>query len=286
MVSQGGGGGRQARRRVVLVAPPERDFEILADVARQEGFRVETLLPDAVGAEVGAFAAADDAVAVIDVSTDPTRGMAAVSAFRRLAKRVPVVVVAENPSLELVRRVRLSGVFYLALDPVSPDELRTVLHDAMESLARGRADASTCRARPKILLIDDDVDFCASTCALLESQGYTMVRAQSGKEGLAKVQSERPDLIILDIMMENDWAGYEVNQAIKHGGGYESARHTPIVMVSSVPVDPAMRFSMASEVGMVTADAYLTKPLDIPCFLEMLRTFLGQASDGGPGEGG
>jgi twitching motility two-component system response regulator PilG len=268
-----------------LVAPPERDFGILADVARLEGFRVELLQPEAVGAEVAAFAAADDAVAVVDVSTDPTRGMAAVSAFRRLAKHVPVVVVAENPSLELVRRVRLSGVFYLALDPVSADELRTVLHDAMESLARGRADASTCRSRPKILIIDDDVDYYTSTSTLLESQGYTVVHARNGAAGLAKVAAEHFDLIILDIMMENDWAGYEVNQAIKHGGGYESARHTPIVMVSSVPVDPATRFSMASEVGMVTADAYLIKPLDIPRFLELLRTFLGQAGDGAPAPG-
>jgi twitching motility two-component system response regulator PilG len=282
MFSAGSGTAKPGRKRVVLVAPPERDFGILADVARQDGFRVESLQPEAVGAEVAAFGAAADAVAVIDVSTDPTRGMAAVSAFRRLAKHIPVVVVAENPSLELVRRVRLSGVFYLALDPVSAEELRTVLYDAMESLARGRADASTCQARPKILIIDDDVDFCTSSSALLESQGYIVVRALNGKDGLAKVTAEHPDLIILDIMMENDWAGYEVNQAIKHGGGYESARHTPIVMVSSVPVDPATRFCMAGEVGMVTADAYLTKPLDIPRFLELLRTFLGQAGDGTP----
>jgi hypothetical protein len=56
-------------------------------------------------------------------------------------------------------------------------------------------------------------------------------------------------------------------------------------MVSSVPVDPATRFSLAAEVGMVTANAYLTKPLDIPRFLELLRTFLGPAADGTPATG-
>ena len=87
-------------------------------------------------------------------------------------------------------------------------------------------------------------------------------------------------------MMENDWAGYEVNQAIKHGGDYEKVRHTPIIMVSSVPVDPAMRFSMASEVGMVTADSYLTKPVDIPRFLELVASFVGPGGAGGPSSDG
>ena len=285
MVGQGSGSAKPGGNRVVLVAPPGRDFGMVAEVAREDGFRVESLEPDAVAAGVAAFAGAEDAVAVVDVSTDPARGMAVVSAFRRLAPQVPVIAVAENPSLELVRRVRLSGVFYLALDPVSADEVRIVLHDATESLARGRADACTCRARPKILIIDDDVDFCTSITALLESQSYTVVRAANGKEGLLKVAEEHPDLVILDVMMENDWAGYEVNQAIKHGGGYECVRQTPVVMVSSVPVDPALRFSMAAEVGMVTADAYLMKPVDVPRFLELLRTFLGQAGDGAPAPG-
>lgn len=130
----------------------------------------------------------------------------------------------------------------------------------------------------KILVVDDDQDFCTSVTALLEAHGYTVVCARSGKEGLAKAASERPALIILDIMMEHDWAGYEVNQALKHGTGYQGSQSVPILMVSSVPIDPATRFQMAGEVAMVTPDGYLTKPVDIPIFLERVKAFVAGAS--------
>ena len=123
-----------------------------------------------------------------------------------------------------------------------------------------------------ILIVDDDPDFRASTAAVLESQGYKVETAESGKEGLAKFSSEPPDLVILDIMMEYDSAGYEVNQAIKFRE--EFARNIPILMVSSIQVDPATLFSRATEVELITPDAYLTKPLDIPQFLEQVRTLL------------
>ena len=123
-----------------------------------------------------------------------------------------------------------------------------------------------------ILIVDDDPDFRASTTAVLESQGYKVIAAASGKEALAKLLSEPPDLVILDVMMEYDSAGYEVNQAIKYRE--EFPRDIPILMVSSIQVDPATLFSRATEVELVTPDAYLTKPLSIPQFLEQVRSLL------------
>lgn len=135
------------------------------------------------------------------------------------------------------------------------------------------------RGKPTILIVDDDDDFCASTTALLEAEGYVVSRAKSGKEALAKVgERPPPELIVLDVMMENLWAGYEVNQAIKFGSGSPGAGHIPIVMVSSVTIDPTERFRWAGEVGMVTPDEYLTKPLDIPRFLSTVKSLLGQSS--------
>jgi CheY-like chemotaxis protein len=130
-----------------------------------------------------------------------------------------------------------------------------------------------------ILLVDDDDDFCASATALLESEGYVVSRAKSGREALAKISREAPpDLIVLDIMMENIWAGYEVNQAIKFGGGVSETTRIPIVMVSSVSMAPTERFRGAGDVGMVTPDEYFTKPLDIPRFLGTLKSLLRQSS--------
>ena len=153
--------------------------------------------------------------------------------------------------------------------------------DRRMAVMRGHGDPvrEGTRRNFTILLVDDDDDFCASTTALLESEGYVVSRAKSGKEALAKIGREvLPDLIVLDIMMENIWAGYEVNQAIKFGGSVSGATRIPIVMVSSVSLDPTERFRGASEVGMITPDDYLTKPLDIPHFLGTLRSLLRQSS--------
>jgi CheY-like chemotaxis protein len=220
--------------------------------------------------------AADAVVVIADLGADPIHGMSTVMACRQETPWAPVVVVASNPSQELVRRIRLAGVFYLALDPVDTEEMRNVLESAFAALARRRSQTSACRDRQRVLIIDDDADFVASTAALLESQGYSVTHAWSGREGLARLTDAPPDLVVLDIMMEDDWAGYSVNQEVKFGNRFEGLRHVPILMVSSIPVDPATRFSRAGEVEMITPDAYLTKPLDIPRFLAAVRRLLGE----------
>jgi CheY-like chemotaxis protein len=126
----------------------------------------------------------------------------------------------------------------------------------------------------KILLIDDDADFKASVRSLLESHGYQVIDADSGKDGLQKLLEHKPNLIILDIMMESTVEGYSVNQAIKHQKAYEDLRDTPIIMVSSIASSPDERFPMAGgDLDMIRPDHYLTKPLDIPKFLEVVDRY-------------
>ncbi len=136
-----------------------------------------------------------------------------------------------------------------------------------------------------ILIIDDDADFRASITAVLQSDGYRVEAAASAHEGLEKISSHPPDLIILDIIMEYDSAGYEVNQAIKFRDEYLAERDIPILMVSSIQTDPATLYSRASEAPMITPDAYLTKPLNIPVFLERVKDLLKQHHKPVPAQG-
>ena len=126
----------------------------------------------------------------------------------------------------------------------------------------------------RILIVDDDVDFRDSVTVVLEAQGYIVAGAGSAKEALASVSASKPDLVVLDIMMENDSAGYEVNQAIKFREEFQLAREVPILMVSSIPLDPAARFDRSAEVQMITPDFYMTKPLNFSVFLEKVRSLL------------
>lgn len=124
----------------------------------------------------------------------------------------------------------------------------------------------------RILIIDDDPDFTASTTALLRSEGYEVDSAPSGREGLRTLRRERPDLIVLDIMMESIVEGYAINQAIKFQPEFEAYADIPIIMVSSIAQSPDERFPRAEELEMVRPDRYLTKPLDVARFLDIVRT--------------
>lgn len=127
----------------------------------------------------------------------------------------------------------------------------------------------------KILIIDDDEDFRISIRTLLESHNYKVIEAESGKQGLEMLKKQRPDLIVLDIMMETIDEGYLLNQFIKFQKEYEEFKKLPILMVSSIQQDPLSRFpAAAGEVEMITPDYYLTKPVDIPRFLAMVKKLL------------
>jgi CheY-like chemotaxis protein len=89
---------------------------------------------------------------------------------------------------------------------------------------------------------------------------------------LRKLVEHKPDVIVLDIMMDYSTDGYGVNQAIKYQDAYAEFRSVPIIMVSSIRESPDELFPMAAEVEMIRPDNYLTKPLDIPKFLDVLET--------------
>ena len=128
--------------------------------------------------------------------------------------------------------------------------------------------------RSRILIIDDDDDYRASTRALLEGEGYEVLEASSGDDGLDAILEHHPDLIVLDVMMESPGAGYSVTQAIKFLPEYRELGPIPILMASSIEMDPAGMYDWIGDTSRITPDAYLTKPLDIPVFLTRVRELL------------
>jgi len=82
----------------------------------------------------------------------------------------------------------------------------------------------------RILVIDDDADLVTSTSALLAAHGYTVSGAMGAAEGRKAIRDLRPDLVVLDIMMETDAAGFDLAYALKAD---PATRNLPIVILSS-----------------------------------------------------
>jgi CheY-like chemotaxis protein len=104
----------------------------------------------------------------------------------------------------------------------------------------------------KILIVDDDLESVKLIGLMLERRGYTISAAQSGAQALEKVQSDDPDLVILDVMMP-DMDGYEVCRRIRSN---PATAGLPIIMFTAkTQVDDKVAGFQAG------ADDYLTKPV-------------------------
>jgi phosphoserine phosphatase RsbU/P len=86
------------------------------------------------------------------------------------------------------------------------------------------------RDRPLILIVDDDVDYVRINKRILERNGYEVVTAALGSEGIEQAREYRPDAIILDFMMETNTAGASLAQKISED---PELRQTPVILVTA-----------------------------------------------------
>lgn len=118
------------------------------------------------------------------------------------------------------------------------------------------------KKKAKILVIDDDPDFRDAVTPVLESSLYEVVTASNPEEGREKLISEKPDLILLDIMMDSLFDGFSMCHTIKTSKEYKKFRDVPIIFVSAVKEKTGSRFQFKGEdQGMVGPDDYIDKPV-------------------------
>jgi CheY-like chemotaxis protein len=122
----------------------------------------------------------------------------------------------------------------------------------------------------KILVVDDDPDFVEIMRTILESNDYNVVTAANGEQALAQVKAQRPDLMLLDIMMSTVLDGLNVSEQLALD---PEARYMPVIMVSSIAETPyAHVFPMGEQPHM---DAWLSKPVDPKVLLAKVAELLG-----------
>ncbi|MFN8547300.1 MAG: response regulator [Candidatus Eisenbacteria bacterium] len=119
--------------------------------------------------------------------------------------------------------------------------------------------------RKRILVVDDEIYIVHILEFSLTMEGYEVVTASDGEEALKKIEDDRPDLVVLDIMMPK-LDGYEVCRRLRQK---EETASLPVILLSAKgrPVD--------REVGMeVGADDYIVKPFSPRRLLEKIRELL------------
>lgn len=116
--------------------------------------------------------------------------------------------------------------------------------------------------RAKILVIDDDPDFLDAVTPILQSALYEVVTAASPEEGKKKIFDKKPDLILLDIMMDSLFDGFSLCHSIKTSKEFKEFKDTPIIFVSAVKEKTGSRFQFkGEEQGLTGPDDYIDKPV-------------------------
>lgn len=110
----------------------------------------------------------------------------------------------------------------------------------------------------KILIVDDDPDLVEAVTMILESKHYEVAAAYGGLEGLQKAKTEKPDLIVLDVMMP-DKDGYAVCREMKADS---KLSRIPILLLTAV-VSKIPTTHYTQQMGLETeADDYVDKPVE------------------------
>ena len=123
-----------------------------------------------------------------------------------------------------------------------------------------------------IILVDDDPDIQESLKLVLENKGYNFKGATDRMSGMSLIESANPDLIILDVIMEQPDDGFAMAQDLRAKGVT-----TPIIMLTSIGYITGMKYGKESDVYSV--DDFMNKPIAPEKLLEKIKNLLNKGGE-------
>jgi len=126
--------------------------------------------------------------------------------------------------------------------------------------------------KKRILIIDDDKYFVQSVKDLLTSEGYSVIHAYNGSEGLDMAKGEHPDLIILDVMMAHDTEGFEVSREVDKN---PELKNTKIIMITGITKEMNLPFKFEPDKAWLPVDEIMEKPVAPDDLLKAIRSKIG-----------
>jgi len=129
-------------------------------------------------------------------------------------------------------------------------------------------------SKKKILIVDDDQDYGDALRIVLENNGYEVNHVLNIRDGQKALEGEKPNLVILDVMMDRHTDGFDLCYTLKHD---EACRTIPIMMVTAVTEKTGFKFSPETDGEYLEADAYVAKPIPVAELLSRVNKMIGGA---------
>ena len=230
----GDGAGRMERRPLALVVEDDAaSAKLLRVYLTQGGFRVVV-----AGAREAVHRAKElrPAAITLDVLMPEMDGWEVLQSLKAdpETRDIPVVIVTVVDQKEL--GLGLGAADYL---------IKPVNHEALLHALRRRIPAQAPGAGPpRVLVMDDDRQHLALMAAMIEPHGFTVLQADNGPDGVVLAESERPDLILLDLLMPG-MSGFEVAQRLQSAA---ATRAIPILILTAKELTEEERLQLSVEV--------------------------------------
>jgi len=132
-------------------------------------------------------------------------------------------------------------------------------------------------SQKRILLVDDDPDQRLTVRLPLEAVGYEVFEASNSEEGLKAIKQVKPDLIILDVMMDSATAGFQLALDLHSpdpNSEYIEFKDTPIIMLTAIHSTTPLRFS--PDEFYLPVEIFLEKPIETKVLLDKVKNYLGE----------
>lgn len=126
-------------------------------------------------------------------------------------------------------------------------------------------------APSKIVIVDDNTDYLFTMKTFLSRNGFEVETAPDGQTGIELIKKERPDLILLDVMMETTFSGFEVCRQIRNDSELKSI---PIIGITGMEDELGLKFDKYDDEDYFSPDAFFDKPVDKDALLEKIKDLI------------
>jgi len=207
---------------------------------------------------------------IMDVDLPEMKGYDAVSVLQTIDPNTRIIMTAAQNTMELEAKVRKQNIFYYHIKSFDAEELKQAVRAALRKAGKSR-EARRMDSSVHILVVDDDQDYVKAITTILEGKGYQVDAAFNKDEAIEKIEAAKPDLILLDIMMERMSDGFTVCYKLKHDPELSGI---PVLAISAITEETGLKFSPRTDGEYFEADDYMSKPVKAAELLERVEKLL------------
>ena len=259
----------KTKSKRILIVDPHRDAaQELSSILIDEDYEVE--ITEGLTSAAERLNDVKFDCIIIDIELPEMEGFKAVPILKAIDPKVQIIMTAAENTAGLEVNVRKQDIFYYYIKSFDRKELIEAVRNVFKKIGKVK-ETRKMSTPPNILVVDDDPDFVAVIKPVLESKGYKVDAAYNRQEAMEKLESFKPNLILLDIMMEKLTDGFDICYKLKHD---PETKNIPVLAISAITEETGFKFSPVTDGEYFEADDYVEKPVKPSDLLERVEKLL------------